>query len=157
MVQQLGLCTSTARSGVRSLTRGLDPTAPPPQKSFLSTSTVFFFKVFLCGPFFKESLLNLMQYCFCFFFFCLFLAGGDVWSKLWTRDGTRTLGSGSQSPNHRTTGEVPLLLISLKIFFFHLSFTDINFQYLFLEHFHHVLFMNPSLQFVNHTRGVPVI
>ena len=156
MVQRLGLCTSTARSGVRSLIRGLDPTAPPPQKSFFSTSTVFFFKDFsLCGPFFKKSLLNLMQYCFCFFFF---LSERDVWSELWTRDGTRTPGSGSQSPNHQTTGEVPLLVVSLKTFFFNLSFTDINFQYLFLEHFHHILlFMNPSLHFVNNTRGVPII
>lgn len=67
-------------------------------------------------------------------------------------------GSGSQSPNQQTTGEVPLLIISLKIFFFHLSFTDTNFQYLLLEHFHHVLlFMNPSLHFVNNTCVVPII
>ena len=32
---------------------------------------IFFFKIFWCGPFFLKSLLNLLQYYFCFMF-CLF-------------------------------------------------------------------------------------
>ena len=38
-----------------------------PQKKALHGAFFFFFKIFWCGPFLK-SLLNLLQYCFCFMF-----------------------------------------------------------------------------------------
>ena len=68
----------------------------------------FFLKIFfLCGPFLKSS-LNLLQYCFCFMFLVFWLRGmWDLSSP--TRDWTCTPCAGSQSPNHGTTREVPVL------------------------------------------------
>ena len=39
--------------------------------SFMVFLLLFFKKTFWCGPFFKKSLLNLSQYCFCFMFWLL--------------------------------------------------------------------------------------
>ena len=50
------------------------------KKSLFICFIWFFLKIsfFGCGPFFKKSLLNLLQYCFCFMFFG-FLAWG-MWN-----------------------------------------------------------------------------
>ena len=72
----------------------------------LSSHTFFFF--FWCGPFLK-SLLNLLQYCFCFFYVLVFWPWGmwDLGSR--TRDQTRTPYIGRRSLNHWTAREVPIL------------------------------------------------
>ena len=66
---------------------------------------LFFLKIFLCEPFLK-SLLNLLQYCFCFMFW--FFWPWDMWdlSSL-TRDQTHTPCIRRQSLNHWTAREVP--------------------------------------------------
>ena len=52
------------------------------------------------------SLLNLLQYCFCFMF-CFFLAEGMWDPSSSTREPTHTPCIGRQSLNHWTTREVP--------------------------------------------------
>ena len=65
---------------------------------------VFFFKIFWCGPFLK-SLLNLLQYCFCFMFWCFWPWGmWDLSSP--TRDRTRAPCIGRRSFNRLTAKEV---------------------------------------------------
>ena len=69
----------------------------------------FFF--FSCGPFLK-SLLNLLQYCFCFmfwFFGCDWPRGVQNLSSP-TRDWTHTPCIGRQSLNHWTVREIPYSL-----------------------------------------------
>ena len=66
---------------------------------------VFFPLIFWCRSFLK-SLLNLLQYCFCFMFWGCWPWGMWVLSSL-TRDQILTLCSGKQSLNHWTTREVP--------------------------------------------------
>ena len=70
----------------------------------------FIFKLYiivLVLPPFLKSLLNLLQYCFCFMFCFSFLAGGmwDLSSPTWDR--THTLCLGKRSLNHWTSREVP--------------------------------------------------
>ena len=54
---------------------------------------------------FYKTLLNLLQYCFCFLFW---LSGCEDLSSL-TRDQTHIPCIGRQSPNHQTAREVQLL------------------------------------------------
>ena len=64
---------------------------------FFHFSCFFFF--FLCGSFFSKSLLNLLQYCFCFmFWYCGHRACGNLSSL--TRDWTCALYIRSSSLNH---------------------------------------------------------
>ena len=71
-----------------------------------STHTFFFLRFFWCGPFLK-SLLNLLQYCFCFMFWFFWPQGMWDLSSL-TGDQTRIPCIGRRSLNHWTTREVPI-------------------------------------------------
>ena len=78
----------------------------------------FFEDFFLCVPFLK-SLLNLLQYCFCFKFQLLWPQ--DMWELSFpTRDWTHTLYIGRQSLNHWTTREV------LKVTYFKISISPLS-------------------------------
>ena len=72
----------------------------------LLNALVFSFFKFLCGPFFK-FLLNLLQYCFAFWF--ILALGMQDLSSL-TRNLTHTLCTGRRRDNHWTVREVPHLL-----------------------------------------------
>ena len=87
----------------------------------VSPSVDFFYYIFLsflfffwCGPFLK-SLLNLLQYCFCFMFWFFDHEAGRIFSSL-TRDQTCTPCIGRQTLNHWTTREVPIYYIFLVLF-----------------------------------------
>ena len=66
-------------------------------------------KVFFGPPFFKKSLLNLLQYCFCFMFVCLFVC---FWPRgIWdlsspNKDQTHNPFIGRRGLNHWTAREV---------------------------------------------------
>ena len=72
-------------------------------ETFIINVSNFFF--FWCGPF-LNSLLNLLQYCFCFMFSVFWLRGMWDLNSL-TRDQTCTPCIGRQGLNHWTTREVP--------------------------------------------------
>ena len=78
-------------------------TMSPPISLFL------FVSFFWCGPFFLKSLLNFLQYCFCFMFWFL---GGEACGILGSQPRIKpTLpaleGEGRWSPTHWPTREVP--------------------------------------------------
>ena len=66
----------------------------------------FFKKDFGCGPFGFKSLLNLLQYCFCFRFWFFWYQAMWVLSSE-TRDPAHTPCNGRQRLNHWTTREAP--------------------------------------------------
>ena len=74
----------------------------------------FFFKIFFgVDNYFLKTLLNLLQYCFCFTFW--FIWPCDMWDlSSPTRNWTCTPCTGRQSLNHWTTREVPLSAFHLE-------------------------------------------
>ena len=105
--RRLSSCGSRAQllRGMWDLPRPvLEPVSPALAGRFSTTFLKTFF--FWCGPFLK-SLLNLLQYCFCFMF-CGFFWPRGMWDlSSPTRDRTLTYCIGRRSPNHWTTREVP--------------------------------------------------
>ena len=85
--------------------RCVSPLSSVLMSSFLTVLFIYFNRSFWFGPLFK-SLLNLLQYCFCFMFWLFWLWGTWDLGSL-TGDGTPC--AGRRSLNHWTAREVPLL------------------------------------------------
>ena len=88
-------------TGGEAASSGLHPSVITFMRTFL-----FFFKIFFsCGPLLK-SILNLLQYRFCFMFWSFWPWG--MWHlSFLTRDRTHNPCTGRQSLNHGTAREVP--------------------------------------------------
>ena len=87
--------------------------SPSPQIKKQYPFFVSFF-IFWCRPFLK-SLLNLLQYCFCFMFWFFGLQG--MWNlRSLIRDWTWTPCIGRWTPNHWTSREIPGLGILVHCF-----------------------------------------
>ena len=67
--------------------------------------------------FFKKSLLDLLQYCFCLTFFGVFLPWGMWDLSFLARDWTHAPYTGRWSLNHWTSREVPMCWIFVNFFF----------------------------------------
>ena len=89
-------------TGGEAVSLGLHPSVI----TFMRTFQFFLRFFFSCGPFLK-SILNLLQYCYCFMFWSFWPWGTWHLSSL-TRDQTHNPCTGRQSLNHWTTREVPV-------------------------------------------------